>query len=207
MEKFSLRYLKPRAFIFLCAFLALVFYATNRYVSHQWGASFSVFALLTGFFTLINQYFWNVRPFSWLYSVPDFSGRYEGTLQYQYRNDKAKVITGTLEHIKVIHQNGSDIVIHSWTKKPDGTGSSKSISIQASIVRELDGTFIIIFNYLNKGSSNQGFPPHYGTEVLKPIIQGNKIAIVGEYYTQRLPYQTKGNIDLKFISKKLLHEK
>lgn len=207
MENFNLRYLKPSAFIVMCALLALVLFAANKYILAHWGISFSVFALIGSLFGIINSHLWNVKPFSWMYYVPDFSGRYEGTLHYEFRNDKCEVISDTLEHIKVIVQNGSDVVISSWTKKRDGTTSSKSTSIEASIVKDKDGTFSIIFNYLNEGNFELDFSPHYGTEVLKLVENGDGKHLVGKYYTERLPYQTKGKIDLKFKNKELYHEK
>lgn len=207
MEKFNLRYLKPSAFIFLCAVLALSLFAATHYIQNHWGISVSVFAVIGGIFSIVNRYLWNVRPFSWLYSVPDFSGRYEGTLLYESRNEKCETISATLEHIKVIVQNGSDIVINSWTKKADGTMSSKSTSIEASVVKEKDGTFSLIYNYLNEGNFELGFSPHYGTEVLKLVENGDGKHLVGKYYTERMPLQTKGKINLKFKSKDLSHEK
>jgi hypothetical protein len=142
-----------------------------------------------------------------MYSVPDFSGRYEGKLLCEYKNEKCETISHTMEHVKVIVQNGSDIVINSWTKKNDGSISSKSTSIEASIVKEKDGTFSIIYNYLNDGNFELNFSPHYGTEVLKLLENNEGRHLVGKYYTERMPFQTKGKIDLKFISKKLYHEK
>lgn len=207
MEKFNLRYLKPSAFIVMCAMLALALFAANKYVLAHWGVSFSVFAIIGGLLGFVNSYLWNVKPFSWMYSVPDFSGRYEGTLLYEFRTEKCEVITDTLQHIKVIVQNGSDVVINSWTKKKDGTMSSKSTSIEASIVKEKDGTFSIIFNYLNEGNFELGFAPHYGTEILRLVENGEGKHLVGKYYTERLPYQTKGKIDLRFKNNELYHEK
>ena len=146
-------------------------------------------------------------PFSWLYWIPDFSGTYSGTLLYEHRNDKCEKIKDELEHIKVITQNGSDIVINSWTKRKDGSMSSKSTSIEASIVKEKDGTFSIIYNYLNDGNFELDFCPHYGTEVLKLIENKDGKHLIGKYYTERIPYQTKGKIDLKFLNKKTNHIK
>jgi hypothetical protein len=207
MGKFNLRYLKPSAFIVVCAVLALALFTANKYTQNNWGISFSVFAVIGGLFGLVNSYLWNVIPFSWMYSVPNFSGRYEGTLLFEFRNEKCEIVTDTLEHIKVIVQNGSAIVVNSWTKKKDGTMSSKSISIEATIVKEIDGTFTIIYTYLNEGNFELGFSPHYGTEVLKLVGNGVEKHLVGKYYTERMPYQTKGKIDLKFINKNLSHEK
>lgn len=207
MEKYNLRYLKPGAFIFICVLLGLSLFAANKFINSNWGISFSVFAFIGGAFSIINRYLWNLKPFSFMYSVPDFSGRYEGSLLYEYRNEKSEVVSDTLQHIKVISQNGSDIVINSWTKKKDGTLSSKSTSIEASIVKEKDGTFSIIYNFRNEGNFETGYPPHYGTEILQLIENGKGKHLVGRYYTERLPYQTKGKIDLTFLNKELYHEK
>jgi len=61
MEKFNLRYLKPSAFIVICAVLALSLFAANKYVLTHWGVSFSVFALIGGLFSFINSYLWNIK--------------------------------------------------------------------------------------------------------------------------------------------------
>jgi hypothetical protein len=205
MEKFNLRYLRPSAFIFISAILVLALYAANKYVNNHWGISISIIGIVSGLFALINKWLWNIKPFCWMYSVPDFSGRYQGTLLYMFRNEKNEVVSDIMEHIKVITQNGSDIVISSWTKETDGTISSKSTSIEASIVKEKDGTFSLIYNYLNEGNFEPGFCPHYGTEILKLIENGSGKRLVGKYYTERLPYQTQGKIDLNFVNKDLSH--
>jgi len=187
--------------------LCIALIAANKFINTHWGVSVSVFAIIGGLFSIVNNYLWNVRPFSWMYFVPDFSGRYEGTLRYEFRNEKCETITDTLEHIKVIVQNGSDVVINSWTKKKDGTMSSKSTSIEASIIKEKDGTFSLLYNYLNEGNFELGFCPHYGTELMKLIENGEGKHLVGKYYSERMPFQTKGKLDLKFTSKQLYHEK
>jgi len=187
--------------------LGVSLFAANKFINTHWGISISVFAVIGGLLGIVNNFLWNVRPFSWMYSVPDFSGRYEGTLLYEFRNEKCEVISETLGHIKVIVQNGSDVVINSWTKKKDGTMSSKSTSIEASIVKEKDGTFSIIFNYLNEGNFELGFAPHYGTEILRLVKNGDGKHLIGKYYTERLPYQTKGKIDLKFNNNESYHVK
>ncbi|MDD3875560.1 MAG: hypothetical protein PHT69_03005 [Bacteroidales bacterium] len=207
MEKYNLRYLKPSAFIFICVVLGVSLIAANKYINSHWGISFSVFAVIGALFGIINSYLWNKKPFCWMYNVPDFSGRYEGTLYYEFRNEKCEVVSGILEHIKVVTQNGSDVVINSWTKQKDGTMSSKSTSIEASIVKEKDGSFSLIHNYLNDGNFELGFSPHYGTEVLKSIENEEGKHLVGKYYTERLPFQTRGKLDLKLTNKKMYHEK
>jgi hypothetical protein len=205
MEKFNLRYLRPSAFILISVLLVLALYAANKYVNNHWGISISIIGIVSGIFALINKWLWNIKPFCWMYSVPDFSGRYQGTLLYMFRNEKNEIVSDSIEHIKLITQNGSDIVISSWTKETNGTISSKSTSIEASIVKEKDGTFSLIYNYLNEGNFEPGFCPHYGTEILKLIENDSGKRLVGKYYTERLPYQTKGKIDLNFVNKDLSH--
>lgn len=207
MEKFNFRYVKAQALIVIVAIFAAALFAVNKYVSTHWGISFSVFAVLGFLFGLINSHLWNTKPCSWMYTVPDFTGRYEGTLRFEYRNEKCEITTGTLEHIKIIKQNGSTVVINSFTRKTDGEMSSASVSQEASIVKEPDGTFSLIYNYLNEGNSELGFSPHYGTEVLKLIEKDGEKYLTGKYYTERLPFGTKGKIELTYKNKNLTHEK
>lgn len=53
-----------------------------------------------------------------------------------------------------------------------------------------DKHFELTYNYLNDG--NETLTPHYGTDVIKFIRQGDKKILTGRYYTERLPFQTKG---------------
>lgn len=205
MEKFNLRYFKPTSLIILVGVLVLLLYLANQYISEHWGVSLAVFGSIIGAIKFIDAKLWNIWPFKFLYSVPDFTGRYEGFLESEYRNGKCEKVTKKLEHTKVIVQNGSDIVINSWTKKEDGNWSSKSESINASIEKNRDGTFYLLYNYLNDGSSEQDLSRHYGTEKLKLIKNGDGKHLVGDYYTERMPFLTKGKIKLKFINKDLSH--
>lgn len=207
MDNFNLRYFKPSSFILLCAILTLGLFFANNYIKNHWGVSASVFGILTLIFTLINRYLWNKKPFIWLYYISDFSGKYEGFITYEYKNENCEKITGQLEHTKEIIQNGSDVIINSLTKDKDSKISSRSTSLEASIVKMKDGSFSIIYNYRNEGNSELGFSPYYGTEVLRVLETENKKHLVGSYYTERLPYQTKGKIDLEFINNKTNNKK
>lgn len=207
MEGFSFRYVKPQALIVCVVLLGSLLFAANKFLGEHWSVSFSVFGFIGGLFALINSYLWHIKPFSYLYSIPDFRGRYEGEIKYEFKNENCEIIKGTLKHVKVIHQNGSNIVVNSFTKKEDGSSSSNSLSIDASIVKEKDGTFKLIYNYLNDGNADLGFPPHYGTEILKHIVDKKKKSLVGRYYTERLPFMTKGKIELEYKNNNLKHDK
>jgi hypothetical protein len=140
--------------------------------------------------------------------VDDFSGRYEGVLTYQYRDNEGNIQTGTLPHVKIINQNGHRITVSSFTIKPDGTKSSLSVNKGMHVEKTEDEQhYRLIYSYLNDGSKEQGFPQHYGTEVIKFLKRGKKKVLSGGYYTEREPFQTKGEFsELKWVSNDLNHE-
>lgn len=71
---------------------------------------------------------------------------------------------------------------------------------------EDENHFQLTYHYLNNGNSKLGFHPHFGTDVLKFIRNGNQKWLSGHYYTDRNP-QTRGEyIDLKWVSNNLCHE-
>lgn len=202
MEQFNLRYFKPGFGITFIIILGLLLTVTNKYISSHWGVTFSVFAIASGLLTFINSRLWHIPPFSWLYDIPDLRGEYEGELSYEFRNENNEIVTGTLKHVKKIHQNGSQIVINTQTIRTDGQKSSQSQSQEASVVKGVDGRYSIVLTYLNKGDSSQKFSPHYGTEVLEILEVQGKISLNGVYYTDRQPFQTKGKILVTRTSKK-----
>ena len=203
MEKDYLKYYHPQFLMGLVITGFILIYLAKESL----GLSISVFGILTLLITLITKYLWRFKPFKWLFWVDDFSGRYEGKLIYQYIDDNGKTKTGELEHIKIVTQSGSNIHVSSFTKKPDGSLSSPSINKGMYVETTQDGQhYNLIYNYLNEGSTEQGFPPHYGTEVIKFIKDGKEKKLSGRYFTNRSPFQTKGEFkDLKWISTNKKH--
>ena len=82
MKNTHFRYIKPGALLSFVIFLAIGLYLANQFLSSNFGLSLSVTAIITGLFLLIDRYLWKYKPFSWLYWVPDLSGRYEGHIKY-----------------------------------------------------------------------------------------------------------------------------
>ena len=76
------------------------------------------------------------------------------------------------------------------------------------VERDEDDHFRLIFNYRNEGNSILGFPPHYGTNIIKFIKRKNgEKHLSGRYFTERQPFQTKGQfIDLKRVNNDLIHD-
>lgn len=187
----------------LVSIVALLWFAKD-----YWALSFSIFGILTGLLIIISTYLWKYKPFSYLFWIDNFSGRYEGIIEYQYKDENGKTKKGQLKHVKLIKQNGHKIIISSFTIKNDGTKSSLSVNKGMHIEKTEDEQhYRLIYNYLNEGSIQQGFSPHYGTEVIKFLKKGKEKQLTGKYYTERIPFQTKGEfLKLKWVSDDLNHE-
>jgi len=86
-----------------------------------------------------------------MFWIPDFSGRYEGELEYEYRNDKCVINKGKLKHIKIIQQTGGSINIYSFTLTSEGKQSSLSESKGVYVEKMKDEKhFQLIYTYLNR---------------------------------------------------------
>lgn len=204
MEKDYFKYYKPNLLIYLIIGLFVLIYIINK----NWALSVPIMGLVVAIIIFITQRFWKYRPFKWLFWIEDFSGRYEGKLIYHYLDENGNPVSGELNHVKIICQTGSKITIHSFTIKSNGEKSSCSVNKGMYVEKTEDEQhFRLIYNYLNEGDIKQGFSLHYGTEVIKIINKGKDKIIEGFYYTNRIPYQTKGEFkDMKWISNNINHE-
>jgi len=204
MKNDYLKYYKSPVLPALIGFLLFVVFSAKEH----WGLSISIFGIVSTLMITISTYLWKYRPFIWLFNVDDFSGRYAGTIKYQYRDESGQIHSGELEHIKIINQNGSRITVSSFTIKEDGTKSSLSVNKGMYVEKTEDEQhYKLIYNYLNDGSTEQGFPLHYGTDVIKFIKTGKNKKLSGGYYTGREPFQTRGEYsELKWVNDNLNHE-
>jgi len=190
-------YFRPNILVSLIAIFGIVLYMAKSHLQLSFAISGSISMALI----IISNYLWNVKPFKWLFWIEDFSGRYEGILKYSYVDENGIHQSGERKHIKRITQKGNLISIASFTLKEDGTKSSPSYSKGLFVEQTEDGQhYRIIYQYLNEGNQQHDFHPHFGTDVLKFIKDGNKKILSGQYYTNRIP-QTRGEyIDLKWVS-------
>lgn len=201
MKENHFTYYKPSILTGLIVFLWVGVMAGLQHV----GIPISALAVISVSVWLLNQFLWHKKPFSWLFWTEDFRGRYEGWLEYEYI-DEGKKKKGKLKHIKIIHQSGSSIKVASFTYKKDGKELSSSSESNAIVVQKDEaGIFKLIYTYRNEGNTQLGYPPHYGTEVLKFVQSGKEKKLTGDYYTNRIP-QTRGVFkELKHISNDLTH--
>ena len=196
------KYYKPKILLTLIIILTSLFIFAKEY----WEISVSITGIIGGFLWVIDKWLWKYKPFSWLFWIEDFSGRYEGFLEYEFRDENCQKKTGRLNHTKLIYQIASVIKISAFTFQQDGKASSPSESIEVAVKKDDNGVFTLIYTYENKGNPQLGFPPHYGTEVVKIIGKGEGKQLSGDYYTNRVPIQTRGRfVDLKYINDDLSH--
>lgn len=198
------KYYKPSILITFIAIMAIFLFLAI----HQWHISVSVIGLISSLLLVVDVWLWKYKPFKWMFWTHDFSGRYEGFLEYEYRDENCNILKDRLKHVKVISQSGSKICVYSFTWKKDGTPSSSSVN-KGIYVEKIDGGihYQLIYNYLNDGNVDLGFSPHYGTEIIKFSEEKGIKEIFGRYYTERSPYQTRGKfLDLKWVNNSMKHD-
>lgn len=197
-------YYKSNVLVGLISLLAIAIFVAKA----KWELSISITGSIGTLLMLTSTHLWKYKPFRWMFWIDDFSGRYEGIVKYQYIDADNIKQTGELKQVKIINQTGTRITISSFNVRPDGTKSSLSVNKGMYVEKTEDEQhYRLIFNYLNEGSTEQGFSPHYGTEVLKFMRRSSDKVLSGHYYTGRDPFQTKGElVEFKLVSNNLNHE-
>ena len=139
--------------------------------------------------------------------VDDFSGRYEGEIEYQYLDENCKEVRGRLKQIKIVQQNALKITVFTTTYDKNNTKSSTSMNKGMYVEKTEDGNhYQLIYNYDNNGNSLNILDKHIGTEVLKFIKTEQGKSLEGEYFTSRLPHQSRGRIiSMDYVSNNLKH--
>lgn len=194
---------KPGIIIGFILILGFGVYSANLYFQDSFGITLSVISIMTALMFVFNKFLWRHKPFKWLLWTPVLQGRYDGEIKFIHKKTNKEIIMPT---VMVIMQTASSIKVNSFFKNPNGEKSTHSESKVASIVKEEDDTFSLIFTYENKGTpGNIEFAPHYGTNFLKLIENGKEKVLTGYYYTNRNP-QTKGEITVKYKNNNLNHE-
>lgn len=203
MKNNFLNYFKSEILVSAIVALVIALYLAKNH----WELSIAISGTITTLLFLISKYLWNIKPFKWMFWVDDFSGRYEGILRYSYVDENGIQQSGELKHVKIINQNGNRISISSFTLKETGERSSPSYSKGIFVEpTEDEHHYRIIYHYLNEGNQQLGFPPHFGSDVLKFIKNGTSKKLTGGYYTARNP-QTRGEYhNLTWVSNELNHE-
>jgi hypothetical protein len=209
MKENLFRYYKPNAiigFIILSGsligmILTLIIKSINSVLDLSY-YQYPTASVFVGLLVLvIDRYWWNKKPFRFLFLVPDISGRYEG--QIKYMNPKTKEMAEKKCAAEVF-QTGSLIKFNCYFEKSDNSERTKSESLVETITKNEDDTFSLVFTYRNHGLPNL-FQEHSGTNILNFIENENGKFLKGIYYTNREPH-TKGEMEVAYISNKLKHD-
>lgn len=196
MHNLSVRYMKTGAVVSFLLVVGVLAHFVSDYFQFYGVITVSFITLGTLALTIFNLWLWNKPIISSMYEYPDMSGIYEGTINYVYQDASGKIMTGSSIAQREISQNGSGLFIRSTIYQPNGEVSSVSTSHHVELNKEGPKSIKLIFHFHNEGSATQGYPSHDGTEILRFTSDNGKKHLSGSYYTNRVPYQTKGTIDL-----------
>ncbi len=213
MEKDNFRYYKPKMLLLTIIVLSLGFggllsfftdyingFLEKPYVHYPTVSTLIVFTLI-----LIDKYgFKNKYLRQLLFWSKDINGRYEGIVKYKHYK------TGILEEkpcFVEIEQSASKILVHTYfdfkyNKKSEKTYSKSFVT---SVISEDFDKQTLVFTYQNEGNTINGLQPSNGTNILSIIERNRNVFLEGIYYTNKEP-QTKGEMKVKLISKKLKRE-
>ncbi|WP_298422080.1 hypothetical protein [uncultured Kordia sp.] len=200
-----------------------VYYKTQAIIALIVGTSFFVFVLrkndfiapiialiLMCFLEVVDTHLWRYVPFSYMFTVEDFSGVYEGNKISESVTKTEQIVDGYTSVLKSkisrnpskftlrINQTGSKISIHSFCYKNDKDKIHESKSDMMAI-RELEnkGDYELIYHFNDIGTPKQG--RYSGTAHLNITRINDDFSIEGGFYTNRNP-QTRGNFtELKKI--------
>ncbi|EDP97663.1 hypothetical protein U8527_04920 [Kordia algicida OT-1] len=174
---------------------------------------FVIASCLFGYLEIVDRILWKSPLFSWMFTVEDFSGTYEGTqeniiLKEVERDDENKKIYREYrEHLQlkiIIHQTGSDIKANFFYYNTNDGKSSKSEDAQVSVTKTADGChYILTCLHGDIGILENG--GHHETVVLKYIKQGSGYCLEGGYYDNRKFHARGMFIGLKKVSSEVRH--
>lgn len=202
MDSSTFQYLKPTPVVFIISILVIPIFL----IKMHWGFSIPALGAVAAVFYLITTKLWNIWPFKYMTKVDDFSGIYEGEIEYLYLDENCTEVRGYLKQIKVIDQNALKITISTTTYDQNGRKSSTSINKGMYVEKAENGRdYRLIYNYDNDGNSLNKLDKHTGTEVLRFIKNDQGKFLDGEYYTSRLPHQSRGRISMECTNKNLNH--
>lgn len=199
MKNDYFRYYHPKLLIPLLVFLGISLYLGNKFSDSHWGVSASIIAIITLLLSIIDKRWWRYKPFSYLFWSINIEGRYNGTIEYKdLETGEFTKKSAVIE----ISQTGSSIKLQSYFGEESKGEQSISKSLYTSLITDEHGEYTIVFTYLNEGNLKLGFDPHYGTTVLSVKKHRGKVSgLKGHYYTSRSPIQTKGTIQVDYITK------
>lgn len=212
MEKDYFRYYKPKMLLITIIVLSL-FYGTllhfisayiNGFLTKPYVHYPTVSTLIVLTLMVIDKKGLRIPLLKKMFWVKDISGRYEGKVNYKHFKTGFEEEKPCFLEIK---QSASKILINTYFdfKYTQSSETTTSKSIVTSIVTDGFENQQLVFTYHNSGNPIKGLQPSNGTNILSIFERDNNLFLEGIYYTDREP-QTKGEMKVKLISKKLKKE-
>lgn len=210
--------MKTNIFIYYKQWAVLFIVATSLLLivwAQQFNWKFPVIGigLIGVLLNFIDEKLWKYKPFSFLFTIDDFSGTYKGTqhcffIPEEEKDQGCNVKETFMDVTMIIVQTGSEITVTAFYKNANGIEeSSNSHSDICVITKTKDKQhFQILYHYTNNGNKSKNYDEHCGTSIIKIIKKNNEFTLKGNYYTNRLPFPTRGKfLNLKRVSKDTNH--
>lgn len=188
----------------ISAIISTCFFLATTEMKHEEASkiimNYSVITIpLAGIWLFFERYGWRTRLFSLLRNPlnipPNIRGRWEGKLK---RNGEYKISEFVIE----IKQTMTKIQVYTYSKE----GKSESL-VDDILTDKMKDDFRLCYLWEGTGGKLLGIDSKGGRfkgyTILRLISNGKEKKLVGEYFTDRNPKQTKGTIEVLWTSKKL----
>lgn len=154
---------------------------------------------LSGIWLYFEKWGWKSKLWKWtrgfLKIPPDLSGRWEGTLKRIDQTEKHKFV---LE----VKQTLTKLLVNTYSS----LGHSESI-LDAIASDKMGSDFYLTYLWMGEVSKNKNGivdkRTFYGYTMLKLINSNNEKRLSGSYFTNRVPVQTMGDIEVKWTTNEL----
>ena len=196
--------LKINILLTITAFITIAIAVTSIYINgfiekkdiiKVFGIYGTVTTIVGFIWLLFKKYGWKLRFFQHIKSTinipPNLNGRWEGTFR---RPEHTKPYPFVIE----IEQTIDTIVLNTYTRN----GNNSKSSVYNILTNDLQSTFYL--SYLWQGGSKKSV--FNGLTLLKLIEYKEGKKLVGSYFTDREPEQTKGELIVHWKTEELKKE-
>lgn len=160
----------------------IVLFVSGVSVEPTWIRPFSlVVGLVVSAFSLFDRWLWKwpiLHP--WLVPIPNLAGTWRGEIKSHWINPETNEHPAPIETYAAISQTYSNIRMRVMTKE------SASELLGATIVRDLDGNYVVTGTYRNTPDIEfrHRSPIHHGA-ILLEVVGRPPSALKGQYWTDR----------------------
>lgn len=202
-------YYKARAIILILILTSFIAFLSIKIIV----IPFVIASCLFGYLEIVDRVLWKSPLFSWMFTIEDFSGTYEGTQEnlllkeIKENEEGIRLYKEYREHLKlkiIIYQTGSDIKANFFYYDTKSDKSSKSEDTQVIVSKTADDRhYLLTCLHGDIGVLENG--GHHETVVLKYIKEGEECRLEGGFYDNRKTQARGKFIGLKKVSSDKIH--